>query len=166
MGLATGTKSYQGNRTGRCGWITSFLGSSSSPQSQLIIAPGGPGMRLDGPRRSARSGHASHVSRPDLADWHLTKFMMDEQSFEITGMPSSFRIRKARQTESARLVRAAEDTRDQARHDARLEDASARRADEGRWTAAIGWGSRSQALIPPFPNGATRPSAGWALTLR
>ena len=27
MGLAIGTKSEQGSRTGRCGWITSFLGS-------------------------------------------------------------------------------------------------------------------------------------------
>ena len=64
---------------------------------------------------------------------------------------------------SARQRRAAEETGDQARHDARLEDASARRADEGRWIAARGWGSRSQAVSPPFPNGATRPSRGWAL---
>jgi hypothetical protein len=28
VGLAIGTKSEQGSRTGRCGWITSFLGST------------------------------------------------------------------------------------------------------------------------------------------
>ncbi len=44
---------------------------------------------------------------------------------------------------------------DQARHDARLEDASARPADEGRRPAAIRWGSRSQAVSPSSPNGAT-----------
>ena len=44
---------------------------------------------------------------------------------------------------------------DQARRDARLEDASARPADEGRRPAAIRWRSRSQAVSPSSPNGAT-----------
>ena len=44
---------------------------------------------------------------------------------------------------------------DQARHDVRSEDASARPADEGRRPAAIRWRSRSQAVSPSSPNGAT-----------
>ena len=44
---------------------------------------------------------------------------------------------------------------DQARHDARVEDALARPADEGRRPAAIRRGSRSQAVSPSHPNGAT-----------
>jgi hypothetical protein len=44
---------------------------------------------------------------------------------------------------------------DQARHEARSEDASARSADEGRRPAPIRPGSRSQAVSRSSPNGAT-----------
>jgi hypothetical protein len=33
VGLAIGVKSSQGSRTGRCGWITSFLGSLKKQSS-------------------------------------------------------------------------------------------------------------------------------------
>ena len=59
---------------------------------------------------------------------------------------------------------AAEDSSNQARHDARLEDASARSADEGRWSAAKGKGSGIHALSLPCPNGATPPTFGWRPT--
>src|SRR4028118_1221367 len=44
---------------------------------------------------------------------------------------------------------------DQARHDVRSEDASARSADEGRRQATRRPGSRSQAVSRSLPNGAT-----------
>ena len=44
---------------------------------------------------------------------------------------------------------------DQARHDVRSEDASARSADEGRRQATRRPGSRSQAVSRSTPNGAT-----------